>query len=160
LAPSASVRASQEETVEIVHIVVVALAARAAVDAWLHPGGIFEPWRERIDEWGQFDPFTDGTGVRSPANADVLRYRIAQLLLCRFCLTYHVGAIMLVIYMLSHASAWLGFLAFVVKAFAAAGAANILLTLTEKLRGSGTNLSGADPETSGQSSDGDDGVDS
>jgi hypothetical protein len=121
---------------EIIDLVVMALAARAIVDAWMHPGGLFETVRERIHTWGEFQPRETENSSYSeyvpPTLSDRLRYRVAQLFLCRVCLTYHVSAIVLVMLWLSHVlPAWLSILRMPVYAFAVAGLANILLPLTK-----------------------------
>lgn len=121
---------------EIIDLVIMALAARAIVDAWLHPGGLFETVRERIHTWGDFQADeTDGSSYSeyvAPTVVDRLRYRISQLLNCRVCLTYHVSAIVFVMLWLSHVSStWLSIFRMPVYVFAVAGLANILLTLTK-----------------------------
>lgn len=75
--------------ISILDVVVVALAAGALVNAWLHSGGLFEGFR-------------DWLGVLAvPRNKpwhDWFWERLHFLLTCRVCLTYHAAFWLLVLF--------------------------------------------------------------
>jgi hypothetical protein len=91
--------------------VAVALAAGAAVNAWLKENGLFSEWLAKIEAWGEDGPPVSSEQYahfcrRSPARAHAaawqrwLRHKIAYLLNCRVCLTYHAAAWLLLIFFL------------------------------------------------------------
>jgi len=69
----------------IVRCAVVALAAKAAVTAWLEEGGIFDTPREWFVAFGELN----NDDERTPSTLELFRARIAQLATCRLCLGYH-----------------------------------------------------------------------
>jgi hypothetical protein len=77
------------------------LAAGVPVNAWLHKGGIFEEKREKIGTWGDPDSETESFNTK----AERRRGLVAQLLICRFCLSHHTPWILILLFYLP--SLWL-----------------------------------------------------
>lgn len=81
-------------------------AVGAVVNAWMHRGGLFEDWRDRLEVWASNPSDETGPAAKSLSWAyHGTRARIAQLFNCRFCLSYHVAFWLIVLFYLP--SLWL-----------------------------------------------------
>jgi len=74
---------------ELLDLLALLLAPRALVDAWTHPGGLFEDVLDWIDVWGAPNSADDANAKRRWR--DWLREKLAFGLGCAFCLSYHAA---------------------------------------------------------------------
>jgi len=74
--------------------IVIFLATGAAVNAWLHKGGLFEGFRDWLAVMNE--------PVARPWWCDWFWSKLYQLMTCRICLTYHVAFWLIVLFYLPH----------------------------------------------------------
>jgi hypothetical protein len=76
----------------VLDFIALILAVGAPINAWLHPGGILEELREYVAAWAE-GSYED----RPPTWREIFRERIGALANCRFCLSYHVPWVLLLL---------------------------------------------------------------
>lgn len=77
-----------------IDLVALGFAAGVPINAWLHPGGLFEELVEWIRVWSEFVPTDE---KQTPTREDRIKEKIGQLLTCPFCLSHHTPWILILL---------------------------------------------------------------